>query len=249
MHIQLIRNATLRLHYAGRTLLTDPALDPKHARPTLAGRSPNPTVDLPLPAEDVVRGAEAALITHLHRDHFDDTAARLLPADLPLLCQPEAADRLRGLGFTTVIPVDGAIEWEGIAVTRTPGEHGRGAWAEQLNPVCGFVLRAAGEPCVYWCGDTIWYEAAGEVIRRERPDVILTHSGGAELEDSGPIVMDAAQTVALCRAAPDARVVAIHLEALDHCLVARADLRAFADRYGIEPRQLLIPADGETLAF
>ena len=33
--------------------------------------------------------ASAVLATHLHQDHFDATAARLLPRDLPLLCQPE----------------------------------------------------------------------------------------------------------------------------------------------------------------
>jgi len=67
------------------------------------------------------------------------------------------------------------------------------------------------------------------------------------LEDSGPIIMDAAQTVALAQAASGARVVAIHLEALDHCLTTRADLRAAANRARIDPSRLLIPADGETI--
>jgi hypothetical protein len=60
--------------------------------------------------------------------------------------------------------------------------------------------------------------------------------------------MDEEQTIALCRAAPDAVVVAIHLEALDHCTVTRATLRSMAEKRGITAQQLVIPADGETFS-
>jgi hypothetical protein len=153
------------------------------------------------------------------------------------------------MGFRRVTTVADETRWEGITIRRTPGTHGTGAWGKRLNPVSGFVLKAEGEPTVYWCGDTIWYEAVRKVISAHRPGVIITHSGGAELQDSGPIVMDAAQTVVVCRHAPDARIVAVHLEALDHCKTSRAELRSTAERYGIERTQLLIPQDGETLSL
>ena len=73
MHLRLIRHATLRLEVEGRHLLVDPMLDPAGARPPVE-RSDNdrrnPLVELPEPAEVVVEGVDAALITHLHRDHF-----------------------------------------------------------------------------------------------------------------------------------------------------------------------------------
>jgi hypothetical protein len=59
--------------------------------------------------------------------------------------------------------------------------------------------------------------------------------------------MDAAQTLAVCRAAPESRIVAIHLDSLDHGEVSRADLRARAREAKISDAQLLIPADGEVL--
>ena len=59
--------------------------------------------------------------------------------------------------------------------------------------------------------------------------------------------MDAEETLAVVRAAPEAVVVAIHLEALDHCPVRREDLRRHADAAGIAPSRLRIPADGETI--
>jgi L-ascorbate metabolism protein UlaG (beta-lactamase superfamily) len=249
MELQLIRNATLRLNYGGRHFIIDPALAPKHAKPSYAGRSPNPLVDLPMPAQDVVSGIDMAIISHLHGDHFDSEAEALLPRSLPIFCQPANETDLREKGFAAVTPVEHSITWAGISLTRTPGEHGSGAWAERLGPVSGFVLRAEHEPTVYWAGDTIWCDVVKHVIDETRPDIIITHSSGAILGDSGPIVMDAGQTIRVCQAAPRATVIATHLESLDHGMVSRAELREAARAARIQPNQLLIPADGELLRF
>ena len=138
MHLRLIRNATLRLELGGRQLLVDPMLDPAGARPPVEDTENdrrNPLVELPEPAEVVVAGIDAVLVTHMHRDHFDDTAAALLPKDVPVLCQPEDAERLRGHGFADVRPVDATAELDGIGLTRTRGRHGSGATAEEMAPV------------------------------------------------------------------------------------------------------------------
>lgn len=239
----------MRLTIGGRVILTDPYLGAKYAYQSLAGKSQNPTVDLPGTIEQAVSGAEMALVSHLHNDHFDPAAQAALPKSLPLYCQPGDEGRIAEKGFLSVTPVATSVTWEGVRLTRTGGTHGTGEWGDKLNPVSGFILRADGEPSLYWCGDTVWCDEVREVIEREKSDIIVTHSGGAKLEDSGPIVMDAAQTVEVCRRAPDACVVAIHLEALDHCLVTRAALRQYATRHGVGETRLLIPADGETLAF
>ena len=73
--------------------------------------------------------------------------------------------------------------------------------------------------------------------------------GTARFGDSAPIIMDAEQTVSVCQAAPHAKVVAVHLEALDHCTTSRADLRNLAENHGISLDQLRIPADGKTISF
>src|SRR4051812_20615994 len=99
MELRLLRHATLLVDVAGLRLLVDPMLDPAGARDPVAG-TPNPRrtplVDLPLDPEDVVSGADAVLVTHLHADHLDDTAVALLAGrDVPVLCQPSDAATLR----------------------------------------------------------------------------------------------------------------------------------------------------------
>lgn len=249
MQLQLIRNATMRIHYAGRLLLTDPFLGAKHAYRSFAGVSPNPMVDLPLAAEAVVAGVEMVLISHLHNDHFDPPAWELLPKNVPLFCQPGDEAQIVAKGFQAVTPVVEPLEWQGIIIHRTPGQHGTGLLAEQMGQVSGFVLRAEGEPTVYWAGDTIWYPAVTEVLATIRPQVVITHSSGARFKEGDPIVMDADQTTTLCRAAPQATVVAVHMEALDHGTVSRAALRAAAETWDIGPERLLIPADGQTITL
>lgn len=47
---------------------------------------------------------------------------------------------------------------------------------------------------------------------------------------------------------PTATVVASHMESINHCLLTRAELHEFTLEHGIEDK-VLIPADGETMAF
>ncbi len=247
MHLQLIRNATLRVTYAGHLFVIDPYLAPKHALDPIAGKSRNPTVDLPCTPQEAIAGAEMVIVSHLHRDHFDAAAQEILPKDILLYCQPGDQDKIAEKGFANVQVILDSTRWQGIQITRTPAQHGTGVWAERMGSVSGFVFRAAGEPTVYWPGDTIWYAAVEQAIAQHAPDIIITHSCGAQIQGSGPIVFDAQQTIAVCRAAPKAVVVAVHMEALDHATVSRADLRASADSQGISAARLRIPADGETL--
>jgi L-ascorbate metabolism protein UlaG (beta-lactamase superfamily) len=251
MHLQLIRNATLRLRYAGRTILIDPDLAARHSRPSFTGRSPNPMVDLPLPMEKIVAGLDLLIVSHLHRDHFD--AVGPIPTALPIICQPGDETRIAERGFTQVTPLANTLDWGGMRLMRTPGQHGTGAVGRLMGAVAGFVFAAPGEPTIYWAGDTILYGEIVAVIERHQPNIIITHSCGARWPDEHGerqlIVMDAAQTIALAQAAPSSTVIATHMEALDHATVSRAELRAAADAAGIPATRLLIPADGEELSF
>jgi hypothetical protein len=98
-------------------------------------------------------------------------------------------------------------------------------------------------------GDTIWCEAVADVIRRTQPHIIITHSCGAMWGDRVLIVMDAAQTLAVQRAAPNSIIVATHMDSLDHATVTRDALRQYAEAQGLGPEKLLIPSDGERITF
>src|SRR5437763_7778754 len=140
--LTLIRNATVLLELDGQRLLVDPMLDDAGARPAVENTDNdrrNPLVELPLPLEEIVRGLDAILVTHLHRDHFDDGTVRHLPRHVPLYCQPEDEERLRSYGFDAR-PVHDSVVHGSLRITRTGGQHGYGATAAELGPVSGFVV-------------------------------------------------------------------------------------------------------------
>lgn len=249
MQIQLIRNATMKITYGGHTILTDPMLSPKGAFRSFANIAKNPTVELPFPVEDVVNGVEAAVVTHYHPDHFDKAAGAVLPKRIAVFCQPGDEARFADEGFSSVTPIQRSHTWQGITITRTEGRHGRGKVLEMMGRVSGFVFQADGEPTVYWVGDSIWCEPVEQSIAEFKPDVIITHSGGAKLPDFDHIIMDAEQTLTTVHASGEAIVVAVHLEALDHCGVSREALRQLAEKKGISPNRFLIPEDGAVLSF
>jgi L-ascorbate metabolism protein UlaG (beta-lactamase superfamily) len=235
MQITLVRNATLLLELHGRRILVDPMLDPAGARPPIeqtANPHRNPTVELPFPADDVVSGLDAVLVTHCHKDHFDETAERVVPRDVPVFCQPEDEERLRAVGLD-VQPVDDRLDWDGLVLHRTPARHGFGAMAEALAPVSGFVLDN-----LYLAGDTVWYDAVEETIERFAPRVAVVHAGGASFLEGGLIVMGINDVREVVARVPV--VVCVHLEAINHCHLSRAELTAAVP-------EAVIPRDGETV--
>lgn len=249
MKLQLIRSATLRIEYAQHRFVIDPYLAAKHSRPSFAGKSPNPLVDLPCAPQDVIADIEWVIVSHLHSDHFDPAAQALLPKETPILCQPGDEAQIEAKGFRRVIPVVDTLTWQDMTITHAPGQHGTGKVLHEMGRAAGFVFQAERELTVYWAGDTIWNEAGADVVVRMRPQIIITHSCGAVWGEQVLIVMDAAQTVAVCRAAPASIVVATHMDSLDHATISRAALRQYAEAQGIGDDRLRIPADGETLIF
>ena len=252
MRLRLIRNATMLWDYSGRRILTDPLFADRFALPSYSGRSRNPVVDLPLAIDDIMAGVELVLLSHRHSDHFDAAARERLPRTLPLYCQPSDVSALEAYGFAHVTPAESSLVWPAGTLTRTEGHHGVGPVEAEMGVVSGFVLQAPGEPTVYWAGDSVLCDETRAAIERYRPAVIITHSCGATWPDGSGgralIVMDAAQTIATSRLAPWARVVAIHLDSVDHATVSRDDLRQTVAAEGLEGR-ILIPEDGEELVL
>lgn len=88
-YIRLIRNATLKMEYAGKQILVDPLLGAKGSSVSALGVNPNPRVNLTMPVEEVLDGLDFTLLTHNHPDHYDETAVKLIRKDMPWFVQTE----------------------------------------------------------------------------------------------------------------------------------------------------------------
>ena len=252
MEIQFIRHATFVFEMAGARVLVDPMLGTAGTAPAVPNtpnQRPNPLVDLPFGdagLSDLIDNTDAVLVTHTHNDHWDGRARELIPKDTLVLCQPEDEAKISGAGFTNVSAVDPGLAWKGLRIIRTGGRHGTGEIGAQMAPVSGFVIQTDGSPSLYVAGDTIWCGEVEEVLQTHRPDVIVVNAGAAQFLEGDPITMTAEDVAQVCHAAPEVRVIAVHMETINHCLLTRAELSEKLGEQGLADR-VETPADGDNL--
>ena len=82
-------------------------------------------------------------------------------------------------------------------------------------------------------------------LRTFAPDVIVLNCCDAQVTGLGSIIMGAADVHEVYRHAPRARIVASHMEAVNHATLTRAELRSYLADHGMTDR-VLVPEDGET---
>ncbi len=255
---QLIRNATVKISYAGTTFLVDPMLGDQGAFPGFSGTHNshlrNPLVALPVPLEEVM-DVDAVIVTHLHPDHWDETARRQLPKALPIFVQDEQdAASVRNDGFTDVRVLGDAVMFNGTRLTRVRGQHGTDRHMAEFGPVLGSVSGVIFERpqhvSVYVAGDTIWCPPVEAAIETHRPDVIILNTGYARIAGfDGSIIMGKEDLARARTHAADAVLIGVHMEAVNHAVQSRAELAQYIVEQQLDATRTRIPADGETYRF
>ncbi len=253
--VRLIRNATLKIQYAGKTILLDPMLGEKGTEMSALGVNLNPRVHLTTPVSEVLKGVDFVLLTHAHIDHYDPAAKRLISKNMPWYVQPADYDSVAVKDHfrnTTVIKEN--VNVGGITIIRIAGNHGRGKLGEMMGASSGYVLKADGQPTLYVMGDCVWNEVTQKVVKEHQPEYIVVNSGGAILppmsKTDGPIIPNEAETMQIIDDCPvNTRFIAVHMDAIDHCQTTRAILRNEARHHGTDMSRLIIPEDGESITL
>ena len=257
MKLIQIRNATLKVEYAGKKFLIDPMLSKKGAFPgfpgTINSHIANPTVDLPLPLSAIL-DVDAVIVTHTHQDHWDDAAKEAIPKDMPIFTQ-NARDQwdIQMSWFRNTWVLEERNDFGGITLNKTPGQHGRGEILEGLmgdilGNVCGIVFTHPREKTLYIAGDTVWYQGVEQNLKQYKPDVMVLNSGDAKVLPNESIIMGKEDVYEAYKAAPLATIIASHMGAVNHASLSREDLRAFIVDHRMNSR-VLVPEDGESYTF
>ena len=262
VQFQQIRNATIKLDYDGTTFLVDPMLAAKNAYPgfeaTVNSQIRYPMVDLPISVEEVLK-ADAIILTHLHADHWDDAARNLVPRDMPIFTQDEAdAAIVRKDGFTDVrVLTEQGVVFKGTKINKTIGQHGTDAMykvpalAQLLGKTMGIVFQKPNYKTVYVVGDTIWDKEVEDALTRYKPDAVILNTGYAQLttfvDDS--IIMGKDDVYRAYKFSPNAQIVSVHMDTVNHATLTKAELRRFIEEKHLDKQRALVPNDGQTYKF
>ena len=263
MKIHHLRNATFVVESGDNHILIDPMLSGKGELPPFARfrhkPADNPTVSLPENASQILQKVTHCLITHSqtfglkslqHTDHLDAAGEEFLGTNnIPVVCREQDASYLRKLGLTveTTLGYWQPEQFLGGEITAVPAKHGHG-WVHKLMANgAGFYLQLPGESSLYISGDTVYTRDVERVLTEFKPDIAVVAAGGASLDVGGPILMPLAEVMTFARVAPG-KVIANHLEALNHCPTTRTQLKQMLETDGLSSRTF-VPDDGETLVF
>ncbi|HEY5824496.1 MAG TPA: MBL fold metallo-hydrolase [Cyclobacteriaceae bacterium] len=253
MKIHFLRHATLILEVNGLRILVDPMLAAKGAMdPVKITRNTNriPLTDLSITDDQLKKELEtidAVIVSHTHRDHWDDKARELLNKKISIICQPTDVDALKGQAFENLLPVDSSIEFKGLKIYRTDGQHGTGEIGLKMGNVSGFVIEYKKEK-IYIAGDTIWCSEVEQALNTHKPNITVVNAGAAQFDQGDPITMTAEDVVKVCQTLPSTKVIVVHMETINHCDLTREQLQKILTTNKVQ-KQCLIPKDGEWVSL
>lgn len=254
MNITLIRNATIIVEYANRKFLIDPMLAEKGTFPaflnTIRQDLFNPLASLPISIDNILDGVDAIIVTHLHLDHFDNVAKNVLPKDIKIFVQNEAdAIKVMVSGFKNVEVLQQDTVFKGIQLVKTQGEHGKNEELLKITgEVCGVVFKHPSEKVLYVAGDTVWYDAIQDEIHTHQPEIIIVNGGDNQKLELGSLIMGKEDIYEVHKAAPNAKIISVHMEAVNHWTLSRKELKNFSIENGFS-NNILVPEDGESYTF
>lgn len=206
-----------------------------------------PRAKLPMSVKDINLGVDAYLCSHVHLDHIglspSGKGCEGLNKDIPIYAQSrQDADYLEFSGMKNARVLEDRINWGDSELIKVKARHGTKI---PCGDACGYIFRSPNEKTLYVAGDTVWCSEVQETIEKYKPQVIITNNCAAVLKDYGRLIMDDNDLYEIYKAAPDATIIASHMDNVPHATLTRETLKAKLKEKGILDK-ILIPDDGES---
>lgn len=263
MKIHHLRNATFVIESGNAFILVDPMLSDVGELPPFAyfryKMMRNPIVPLPDNTPGILEQVTHCLVTHsqkwgieplTHADHFDKAGKMFLQKNnIPIACRQQDASYMRKNTLTVETTVEywQTEEFLNGRLTAVPALHGHSWMHTFMANGAGFFLELPDEPSIYISGDTVYTADVERALTELKPDIAVVAAGSARLDVGGPILMPLDEIVTFIRKSPG-KVIANHLEALNHCPTTRLQLREELEKNGLMVKTF-IPDDGDTVTI
>lgn len=240
------RHATSIIEIDNKRILIDPVFEESQAYPPIIyTKNPrkNPLVNLPVDYNELLN-VDGVIVTHNHNDHFDELAKRVLPKDIPLLCQSEDLAAFSELGFTNLTPIVRSAIWLDLNCERFIGYHGGHLLKKKLGVSSSYSIESR-KATTYITGDTLLTGKAKKIIKAVNPQYIVAFGGGAKMKFAGQLTMKNRDILKLSKLCPNSKIITVHMDSINHCFDTREKLIPLTK----DIKSILIPKDGESITF
>jgi len=252
LNIHHFRNATMVIETEKDVILVDPMLGLKGTMPTFTffrfKAQKNPIVNLPEKCNEILNKVTHCIITHQHPDHIDKEGERFLKENkIPITCskKDEKAFKKKGLNVVKAINYWERNDFLGGIIEGIPAKHGYGFIAKPMGNVMGFYIELPNQESIYISADTIYTDDVDKVLTEYKPSISIVASGTAQLDAFKPLLMTVSDILKFVKKSPQ-KVIANHLEAVNHCPTTRKKLREELEKNGLSDK-VEIPMDGEII--
>jgi L-ascorbate metabolism protein UlaG (beta-lactamase superfamily) len=165
---------------------------------------------------------------------------------IPIICSVKDEKKLRKkrLNVSQTIDYWKTSSFLGGSILGVPAVHGYGFIAKPMGNVMGFYIELPNEKSIYISADTIYTEDVHKVLTKLKPEISVLACGTAQLDVFQPLLMRIDDILKFIQNAPN-KVIANHLEAVNHCPTTRIQLKNEVTKKGLSDK-VLIPIDGDS---
>ena len=170
----------------------------------------------------------------------------------------ENTNLLKSQGFKNVKTISPKknIDFKEITLYKTGGTHGETEacsnlyFSKEAGDTMGVVFQTLNQKSVYIIENSVWTANIYKVLNKYQPEIVIMNTGDARFmfTPNSQIIMSRNNIMELAQFNPKIKIIAIHMETVNHYSISSEDIENITKENNIQDR-VFAPKDGEILTF
>ncbi len=144
--------------------------------------------------------------------------------------------------------INKTFTWDAITFSQFPANHGKGYLLKKAMGRSSSYFIQTGEESLFITGDAVFDPLLRKSLEETKPGLIIANLGAATFRWGKPITMDFDGLKQIKQLLPDAKIITVHMDAINHCLLSKENLKENLAQESWAS-DINIPNEGDMLEF